>query len=64
MAFFSFEGIAPRWMLASHVAAKLLSNMEDNLCIERGSCKLKDLQKSAVKVDKNLINECCDFLKQ
>ena len=60
----SFEGTIQRWIFTSHIVAKLRSNMEVDLGIKKGSKKPKDLQKSRIKYDEDIVSKCCNLLKQ
>ena len=64
IGFSSSEGTVQRWVFTSHIAAELPSNMEGDLGIKKGSKKPKDLQKSRMKYDEDMVSKCCDILKQ
>ena len=64
IGFSSSEGTMQRWVFTSNIVAELRSNMEVDLGIKKGSKKPKDLQKSRMKYDKDMVSKCCDLLKQ
>ena len=53
IGFSSSEGTMQRWVFTSHIVAEIRSNMEVDLGIKKGSKKPKDM-----------VNKCCDLLKQ
>ena len=64
IGFSSSESAMQRWVFTSHIVTKLRSNMEVDLGIKKGSKKPKNLQKSWIKYDKNMVRKCWDLLKQ
>ena len=65
IGFSSSEVTMQRWVFTSHTVAELRSNMGVDFSIKKGSKKPKDLQKSRIKYDKDMVSRCCDFfLKQ
>ena len=53
-----------RWVSTSHIVAELRSNMEVNLGIKKGSKKPKDLQKSRINYDEDMVSKCRNLSKQ
>ena len=64
IGFLSSESAMQRWMFTSHIVVELRSNMAVDLGIKKGSKKPKDLQKSRIKYDEDMVRKCCDLLKQ
>ena len=64
IGFSSSESAMQRWVFTSHIVAELRSNMAVDFGIKKGSKKPKDLQKSRIKYDEDMVRKCCDLLKQ
>ena len=64
IGFSSSEGTMQRWVFTSHIVAEFRSNLEVDLGIKKGTKKLKDLRKSKIKYDEDMVSKCCDLLKQ
>ena len=58
------EDTVQTWVFTSHLVAELHSNMEVDLGIKKGSKKPKDLKKSRMKYDEDMVSKCYDLLKQ
>ena len=62
--FLTPEGTVQRWVLTSHIVAKLRSEMEEDVEMKKVLTKPKELQRSRMKLDEEAVSRCYEVLKQ
>lgn len=64
IGFATTEGTVQRWVLSSHVAAKVRADMEEDLGMRKQISKPKELQKTRMEIDENKVQTCYETIKQ
>ena len=64
IGFSTTEGTVQRWVLSSHVVAKIRSDMEENIGLRTTSSKPKELQDSRMKFDEEAVIKCYNLIMQ